>query len=34
MRSDKEKLKRKNAILASTMAVIAVGLYVIAIYFN
>lgn len=34
MKTDQEKLKRKNIILASTMGVIAIGLYVIAIYFN
>ncbi len=34
MRTDQEKLKRKNILLASTMAIIAIGLYVIAIYFN
>ncbi len=34
MKSDKEKLKRKNLILASTMGVLAITLYVVAIYFN
>ena len=34
MKSDKEKLRRKNVILASTMGIIAISLYVIAIYFN
>ena len=34
MKTDKEKLNRKNIILASTMGFIAVSLYVIAIYFN
>lgn len=34
MQTDKQKLRRKNMLVAWTMAAIAISLYVIAIYFQ
>lgn len=34
MQTDKQKLRRKNLIVAWTMAFIAISLYVIAIYYQ